>query len=324
MKRIRKLILGLAGIWSLARKAVRLFGADKSGKLLFAAAVQFVKPSNGAWEPISFIDEEALVHKSELSIAFTFHIYYEEYAARFVREIRNVPLASNSAIFITTPSREIKESIEEALGDDYPMLEVALVPNRGRNFGPLLVEYRQILTKFDLIVHLHSKKSPHVNSKTASKWAMDSWKLLFEDNELLSRCLLLMENNRNFGLIYSSTRNFMPSKAFGWGVSKNASAKWFARNPTIPTAVERFAFPAGGMFMARTLAILPILETTYNYDDFPVETGQLDGTYQHAIERIVGIVPTHLNFRHCVFVPDKGKFTEDTTFIYEGIDAKAI
>jgi lipopolysaccharide biosynthesis protein len=50
----------------------------------------------------------------------------------------------------------------------------------------------------------------------------------------------------------------------------------------------RLFFPVGGMFWVKTNAIRPMLECNWMYEMFSAESGQRDGTLQHAIERMFG------------------------------------
>jgi lipopolysaccharide biosynthesis protein len=78
---------------------------------------------------------------------------------------------------------------------------------------------------------------------------------------------------------------------------------------------KRFAYPAGGMFLARTKSLKPLLELKWTADDFPAELSQMDGTTQHALERLVGLVPSLTGFSHLIFDSQENSFTLDESFV---------
>jgi lipopolysaccharide biosynthesis protein len=55
------------------------------------------------------------------------------------------------------------------------------------------------------------------------------------------------------------------------------------------------------MFVARVAAVKEILECEWNYSDFPDEAGQLDGTLQHGVERMIGALVSSKGLRHLVY-----------------------
>ena len=75
-------------------------------------------------------------------------------------------------------------------------------------------------------------------------------------------------------------------KTVGWGRNFKI-AKTLANK--MGMQISRSApldFPSGSMFWARSAAIKPLLDCNLALDDFPDETGQLDKTLGHAIERL--------------------------------------
>ena len=51
--------------------------------------------------------------------------------------------------------------------------------------------------------------------------------------------------------------------------------------------IDQQSFPAGSMYWCRLQALRPLLDVQLSEAEFEDETGQVDGTLAHAIERIV-------------------------------------
>jgi hypothetical protein len=52
-----------------------------------------------------------------------------------------------------------------------------------------------------------------------------------------------------------------------------------------------YSFFAGTMFWGRLDSILPLIEQRYSPAVFEAEKGQIDGTFAHAIERALNLIP---------------------------------
>jgi lipopolysaccharide biosynthesis protein len=63
---------------------------------------------------------------------------------------------------------------------------------------------------------------------------------------------------------------------------------------------EHFNFPVGTMFWARTAALSPLFELNLNWNEYPVEPIDHDGTILHAIERLIPFVVKHRGFNIAV------------------------
>jgi hypothetical protein len=51
------------------------------------------------------------------------------------------------------------------------------------------------------------------------------------------------------------------------------------------TQILNQGFFAGTMFVARVSGLVPLMELAFSDDEFELETGQIDGTFAHAMER---------------------------------------
>jgi rhamnosyltransferase len=225
--------------------------------------------------------------KKNSKIAFTAHVYYEDFAGEFLSFVRETN--QEYKYFITTPKIEIFRILERDLSTINVEFDLRLTPNRGRNFGPLLVEFGNDLLDFEFMVHVHSKQSPHAKIKTRSAW---SPRLLgeFLNPKVLEKFENIFYQEAGLGVIQVDCSDLVRSPNLYWGTNfrhvKRAFGdfEWFENIPK----KGRLIFPIGGMFMARTSAISNILDTRLGYEDFQEERGQLDGTLQHGLERLVG------------------------------------
>lgn len=81
---------------------------------------------------------------SKSRIALIFHLFFRDQIGYCRRFLANLP--ENTDFYIATPCAENKAEIEEACrGLTRGKLEVHVVPNRGRDLGTLLVEFKSIV-----------------------------------------------------------------------------------------------------------------------------------------------------------------------------------
>jgi lipopolysaccharide biosynthesis protein len=243
------------------------------------------------------------------------HIHYEEFVDFFVSQLRDFP--EDATFFFSVTSEGLRDSLAEQLRKDKRLAEIRVVPNRGRNFAPLLVEYSREISKFDYVLHVHSKRSSHAGNKIGPSWAKSLFENLLTFESLVTADRLLQENP-SVGLIYPDMGKTFRRINHYWGANKRAllKSKFYSATSVEPLWKLPLAYPIGGMFFARTAALNELLEFEWKYEMFPEENGQLDGTLQHAIERYVGFVATHNGYEHGIFTEISGNF-----LTFKNIDA---
>jgi len=106
----------------------------------------------------------------ESKIALHIHAYYPE----MVDDIKRRLMANKirPALFISVRNTQDKEKIEQIF-EYYPtLIDIRIVPNRGRDISPFLSEFGQELIKqYDIIGHIHTKKSKHLRDRAPfSRW----------------------------------------------------------------------------------------------------------------------------------------------------------
>lgn len=251
------------------------------------------------------------IEPDSLRIGVFLHIFYLDYIPRvfeLVKEFDRQEL--NYKLHITSPSGEILSEIQflfQKFGNDDKSVIYVKTPNKGRNFGPLLIEFGSEFEKFSFVIHLHSKGSPQYTSARGSSWSFDNWNLLGLDGLSLKRALNLMTANKNFGYCFALNWRNTPPHSFSWGLN-GALGKELATRLGVDEDQALNFFPAGGMFLVKPEILSEFNKLELDYDDFPDETGQLDGTLQHAIERLVGLVSKNLGLSSLVYDKSSDRF----------------
>ena len=217
----------------------------------------------------------------KLKLAAIVHIFYPELADELKTLLLNVPCALD--VFISTTSAEKKSDIEKVFSDfDKGSVTVKIFPNRGRDIAPAFVGFRDVYKNYDACVHLHSKKSPH-NEKRLSGWREHLYHNLLGSPEIVGGILEILARE-NVGVVFP--QYFDPIRvSINWGENFFATQK-FLRGLGIEIDSRHLVeFPAGSMFWFKPKALAPLLDCGLTFDDFPEESGQVDGTIAHAIER---------------------------------------
>lgn len=233
-------------------------------------------------------------------LAITAHIFYREWLEVFLQKLPNVK--DLGVILVTTPVQEFKEILDEHFARQGITGHVILTQNRGRNFGPLLVELSKLILEYDYFIHLHSKRSAHSKPFKGELWQERNTQYLLDRSNIQGFCKAFNQN-KDIGLIYVDCSDLLRKINYRWGTSRRTTRHYFVNKRGFERIdwSGKIDFPAGGMFAARVSAVKELLECDWNYSDFPEEAGQLDGTLQHGVERMIGSLVTSKGFRHLVY-----------------------
>lgn len=222
------------------------------------------------------------------SIAVHLHLFYEDLAEEYVQYLANIPVAFDMYISIPQTAECDTAHIRSAFSrlPNMASLTIERTPNRGRDIAPMVCTFGQPLMQHDIMLHLHTKKSPH-DSK------LGGWRTFINEHLLGSQhtvaCILTLLSGTT-GII--SPPDFSPNFKKGrWLCKQN---KRFAQQLTdragwqfsIEKECPVVYFPQGSMFWARSAFLRPLFGLGLTYEDFPAEPIPADGTIAHAIERL--------------------------------------
>jgi hypothetical protein len=229
--------------------------------------------------PIAHLTDQPLLNAQT---AVIIHLFYEDLASEFRRYIGNIP--GQVDVFISTCNDPNKKIIEKVFSD-WPngTVDVRVTTNRGRDIAPKLLAFKNIYSAYDIVLHLHSKRSPQAPE-------LRGWRTFLLENmlgtpEVASTVLQLFATTPSLGIVAS--QHFEPIRRYlGWGANFSIAQGLAGRMGIELSEDQGLDFPSGSMFWARPAALKPLLDLNLALEEFSIESGQTGGTLAHAIERL--------------------------------------
>jgi lipopolysaccharide biosynthesis protein len=211
-------------------------------------------------------------------LAISVHAFYPDIFADILGRLDRLTLPF--VLFVSYPEAE-SEKVKVLLENrNYPVIARA-AENRGRDIAPFLTMLPDIVARnFNYILKLHTKKSLH--SRHGTRWREQLYDYLAEDGQLRSN-MDMMEKDAAIG-ITSHPRYIVPMRT-NWYPNEKRIRELAARMLPDKIDIDGDAFVAGSMFLARTAALVPLMNLSLVQAMFEPEQGQKDGTLAHAVER---------------------------------------
>lgn len=214
--------------------------------------------------------------------------------AHFVEEFQIVldclgNVGTIHTLHVTTNSNSKKEQLLEMINrwdQEDCIVNVEIVENRGRDVLPMIDWLKESSENFDLVLHLHTKRSTHLGDK-GGVWFRNCLNGLIGSRSSCRSLFAYFDEFEDLGVAYPAPVDI--------------SSEWIAWGPNFPLAQnlihkleidasvlnDELDFPAGTMFWFRPDALSDLFNGKITKEDFPKEPIGLDGTIAHAIERCV-------------------------------------
>lgn len=210
------------------------------------------------------------------------HIWYPDLLDELVAALRASGIDWRIVI-TTTDEREqqVRERVAQ-LGLD---TEIDVFENRGRDILPFLHVANRLLDEgVTAVLKLHSKRSTH--RQDGEIWRRELLDKLLAP-ERAGRILAAFRDDATLGLVHAE--GHLQPLDYYWGANQ-ANVDHLTCRLGIPAPqVEHDSFVAGSMFWLRPAALRLLLDAHLEVAEFEAETGQLDGTLAHAIERVFSL-----------------------------------
>ncbi len=223
--------------------------------------------------------------------AVVLHLYYPESWGLFADRLRALS-GRPFDLFVTLPREHL--TFADDIRGDHPGANVLEAPNRGRDVLPFLKTARHLEARgYGHVLKLHSKRSAHrTDGRDRLTAILD---LLLPADEATLGALLSVLGEPSTGVVGPASQYVTLAKNYPANRRHVIRALSHAHSASVAARVDRntgdFGFFAGTMFWARLDALAPVLRRNYGLRDFGHESGQIDGTFAHGLERVLCVSP---------------------------------
>jgi glycosyltransferase involved in cell wall biosynthesis len=276
----------------------RFSGDDAAPANPLADFIRRGKPP-GPWAPdlIAPTRSREASRSSPLRIGLHAHFFYPELADDFMRRMGanrwpcHLLLSTDSE----TKARALRES---TVGYERGEVLIRVVPNRGRDLGPLLTTFaEEVASQYDIIGHLHGKRSLMIaDARLGETWREFLWQHLLGDRHpMMDTIVDRFAADETLGLVFAADPHLSDWDA-NLAMATDLADRMGIEGPLPPF----FDFPVGTMFWARSAALRPLLELGLGWADYPHEPVPIDGTILHALERLLPFVARRAGYGFAV------------------------
>ncbi|MGO9427736.1 rhamnan synthesis F family protein, partial [Rhodoblastus sp.] len=226
--------------------------------------------------------------QKSLRVALHAHFYYPDLAPELLERLK--VNRTTCDLFVSTDTEAKAEMLRRDLAEHSGLVTVRVMPNLGRDIGPMLTGFREEITHgaYDLWGHVHGKKCASTDSAVGDAWRKFLWDNLIGDKHpMLDIAVRAFASDPKLGLVFAEDPHLV-----GWDANRKKAETLAERMGLSLKLPDFFDFPLGTMFWFRPFALRRLFELGLNWGDYPEEPLPYDGSLLHAIERIVPFVTT--------------------------------
>lgn len=237
------------------------------------------------------------------------HFFYPDMFEFAIKYLKNIPVSFD--MYITTVSDEAVQEIKylaEKTDWNLNALKVKKIENRGRDYAPWLLEFREEHLACDLALKIHLKKHSHYQEAFGRKWNYYMYECLLKSPRYVSEIINSFAENDDLGIIfppYSPVYNMVFPEGYYGSCEDQAQRQQildkFGLCP--PSENSQPIFSAGGMSWYRPAALHRLLTWDIDYHKFPIEPHPLSGTIGHGLERVIPYIAQAEGYTYRLAMP---------------------
>lgn len=225
-------------------------------------------------------------------VALWMHIYYPELAEECLGYAAAMP--DEADIILTTDTAEKKALLENKSAALPQRVRVIMVENRGRDNSALLVGCAPFWRDYDIVCFAHDKKMGHLPYEVQGRtFSERCYRNTLRGKRFVRNVISTFQNQPRLGLLCPPPPNtsayYNTIGISDWGPNfENTKALYDRLGLSVPISREHApTAPYGFVFWFRPKALELLFKVGWTYEDFPEEPVQYDGSFLHAVERIV-------------------------------------
>ncbi|MCR8670429.1 rhamnan synthesis F family protein, partial [Agrococcus sp. HG114] len=229
------------------------------------------------------------------AIAVIMHVHYVDMLDELLARADRLP---PHRLVVTTSDAERGAALERRLRELGREAEVRVAAsNRGRDISAFLIGCRDVLEdpSVELVVKLHSKRSPQVGGMAGRSFAALLLDNLLPSEGHAAQLVELFARDSRLGIaLPPMVHAWYPTLGRAWFTNRPA-ARALAARLGIATPLDEASpiAPYGSMFIARPAALKPLVAGGLDWREFPDEGEYMDGSLAHVVERL--FVPAALS-----------------------------
>lgn len=221
-------------------------------------------------------------------VAIFAHFFYED-VLHDLFDAYLKPLAGLADLHVSV-TENMSISALARLNAAFPNMRIHVCENRGRDVKPFIEMYRKASGDgYAIGFKLHGKRSPHLAH--GALWRQQLIDPLFGSRAVFEQHVSKLSGNDKTALLVPRSALHRLNEA---GLNQRWLDELLCRTGHAHRVGRyRWQFAAGTMFGFRFNALAALLnEQSISLALFEPEAGQLDGTYAHALERMLGLFAT--------------------------------
>jgi lipopolysaccharide biosynthesis protein len=224
-------------------------------------------------------------------VAIVCHIFYFHLVDEVMKVIRELNLDFD--VICTVTRKPGMEDVIARINTLYPRAVVLPFPNVGRDIFPFVwLAGAGALSSHAAVCKVHSKKS--LLRADGDRWRRTLIEASLGNSVHVRRMIDTIRSDSAVGLI-TADEQIVDGDEY-WGPNRGRTAELCARIG-IDINAYPLRFASGSIFWLHPRVIERLNALRLTIGDFEEETGQIDGTTAHAVERVIGFVVQSLGLQ---------------------------